>query len=89
MPIYEYECADCGHCFEMLHGINEKPALSCADCSSGNVRRIMSAGAFHFKGSGFYATDYKSKSNGSSGKKAESCSSGSEAVKCPAAKPET
>ncbi len=79
MPIYEYQCADCNKVFEILHGINEKPELHCESCGSANVTRVMSAGAFVFKGSGFYATDYKNKPSGSS------CSACSESGSCPAA----
>ncbi|MCE5271043.1 zinc ribbon domain-containing protein [bacterium] len=79
MPIYEYQCADCNKVFEVLHGINEKPELHCESCGGSKVTRVMSAGAFVFKGSGFYATDYKNKSNGSS------CSTCSESGSCPSA----
>ena len=44
MPIYEYQCSQCGHCFEKIHGISEKAAkIACPKCGAGNPRRMMSA----------------------------------------------
>ncbi|MEA2062066.1 MAG: zinc ribbon domain-containing protein [Gemmatimonadota bacterium] len=67
MPIYEYECADCGNRFEKLLRIGDQPEMVCDQCRGAHVKRILSPGAFLFKGSGFYATDYKNKTNGKSG----------------------
>ncbi len=97
MPIYEYQCTSCGHCFEVLQGINETPELSCAKCEGGEIKRVLSAGAFVFKGSGFYATDYKNKDKGKAEDKdkgkaepgakeqAPSCNSCAQSGGCPAA----
>ena len=57
MPIYEYECPKCGR-FETIQKISERPLSKHEACGS-KVKRVMSAGTFSFKGSGFYATDYK------------------------------
>jgi putative FmdB family regulatory protein len=64
MPIYEYQCTGCGHDFEVLQGINETPELSCDNCGGVEIERLLSPGAFVFKGSGFYITDYKNKEKG-------------------------
>jgi len=56
MPLYEYECPDCGR-FEVLQKLADAP-LAKHDCGK-KVKKVMSAGAFAFKGSGFYVTDYK------------------------------
>jgi putative FmdB family regulatory protein len=56
MPLYEYDCPKCGR-FEVLQRMGEKP-LAKHDCGN-KVKKVMSAGAFAFKGSGFYSTDYK------------------------------
>lgn len=88
MPIYEYRCSDCGQEFEVLHGINETPRLRCDKCQGANVTRLMSTGAFVFKGSGFYATDYKARENMANGKQsteAPSCSACPESKGCPSA----
>lgn len=60
MPTYEYQCIKCSHRFEKLQSIKEQPLKSCPVCS-GPVERLFSMGSgFIFKGSGFYATEYRS-----------------------------
>ncbi|AFN75104.1 regulatory protein, FmdB family [Melioribacter roseus P3M-2] len=67
MPTYEYKCNDCGYLFEEFQKISDEPLSTCPKCG-GAVKRLIGAGAGPiFKGSGFYHTDYKVKSN-SSGK---------------------
>ena len=61
MPIYEYDCPECGR-FEVLQRMSDAP-LGKHDCGK-KVKKVLSAGAFSFKGSGFYETDYKKKSGG-------------------------
>ena len=61
MPIYEYECAKCGREFELMQKISDKPITRCEVCG-GRVRRLISNTAFVLKGSGWYVTDYPSKS---------------------------
>jgi putative FmdB family regulatory protein len=62
MPTYEYECEKCGITFERFQNITEEPIKKCPECG-GPVRRLIGAGAgVIFKGSGFYATDYRSES---------------------------
>jgi putative FmdB family regulatory protein len=56
MPIYEYRCEN-GHTFEVMQRIADDPVTSCQTCSA-PVQRVMYAPAVHFKGSGFYNTDY-------------------------------
>lgn len=61
MPTYEYECKKCGHRIERFQPISAPPLSSCPRCR-GRLQRLISAGAgILFKGSGFYATDYRSK----------------------------
>lgn len=60
MPVYKYECESCGHTFEDLRGINEANPEACPECSASTVKRLISGGNFHLKGSGWYATDYAS-----------------------------
>jgi putative FmdB family regulatory protein len=57
MPIYEYKCPH-GHVFELFHGISEPPPEVCAICGESPVTRVLHPVAVHFKGSGFYSTDY-------------------------------
>ena len=69
MPTYEYLCADCGRKFEIFQSINQ-PSLSVCPYCGGNVRRLISGGGgLLFKGSGFYATDYRSESYKNDAKK--------------------
>ena len=65
MPTYEYECLKCGHRFERFQNINDKPLKTCPKCHKSIRRLIGRGGGIIFKGSGFYATDYrKSKPSG-------------------------
>lgn len=61
MPTYEYQCKKCEHKFEAFQQITERPLSKCPVCK-GRLQRLIGTGAgFIFKGSGFYATDYRSK----------------------------
>ncbi len=64
MPIYEYRC-DKGHTFEVMQRMTEDPLSSCQSCGA-PARRVFHPVAVHFKGSGFYNTDYGKKSRGAS-----------------------
>ncbi len=65
MPIYEYQCTQCGKQVEVLQKISDKPLSKCASCG-GRLSRLLSPSAFQFKGTGWYVTDYARK--GSDGK---------------------
>ena len=69
MPIYEYQCSDCGKCFERMQKITEEPLSSCPFCS-GTVKKLVSNCSFQLKGTGWYVTDY-GKKDGANGKKKE------------------
>ena len=63
MPTYEYECGACGHRFEAFQSMTAAPVRICPACKKRKVRRLIgTGGALIFKGSGFYATDYRSAS---------------------------
>jgi len=66
MPIYEYECLQCGKRTEWLQRMSDGPLAACPQCG-GEVRKLISAPSFQFKGSGFYKTDYADKKSGISG----------------------
>ena len=57
MPIYEYRCPN-GHTFEVFQRITDPPVETCEVCSAGPVEKLLFPVAVHFKGSGFYSTDY-------------------------------
>jgi len=62
MPTYDYRCTACGHVFELFHSIKDDSVKLCPRCGS-PAERVPSGGAgLLFKGSGFYITDYRSKS---------------------------
>jgi putative FmdB family regulatory protein len=75
MPIYEYRC-DRGHTFEVMQRMTDDPIASCATCEA-PVQRVFHPVAVHFKGSGFYNTDYGKKKGGGSSSSSESSSSDS------------
>ncbi|MCK4261713.1 zinc ribbon domain-containing protein [bacterium] len=60
MPTYEYECQRCFHTFEQFQPITAQPLKNCPKCDGPLRRLIGKGGAIIFKGSGFYATDYRS-----------------------------
>jgi putative FmdB family regulatory protein len=57
MPLYEYRCDVCGHLFEVIRKFSDPPLASCPKCN-GVVTKLASSPAIHFKGSGWYITDY-------------------------------
>jgi putative FmdB family regulatory protein len=63
MPIYEYVCESCGRVTEALQRVDDPPLAECGHCG-GPLRKLVSAPAFQFKGSGWYVTDYARKSGG-------------------------
>jgi putative FmdB family regulatory protein len=62
MPVYEYECEQCGVRFERLQRMAEASLTECPECS-GHVHRVMQPVGVIFKGSGFYVTDNKGRSS--------------------------
>src|SRR5438105_8579736 len=57
MPIYEYKCPN-GHLFEVFHGMTEPSPEQCEVCGAAPLQRVLHPVAVHYKGSGFYSTDY-------------------------------
>lgn len=81
MPTYEYRCEVCDHRFERFQKMSDRPVTDCEECG-GEVQRVLFPVAVHFKGSGFYTTDYGNKkalkSGSGNGSEAEASGSGSE-----------
>ncbi len=73
MPLYEYECRSCGHRFEKIQKFSDPLLKTCPKCG-GKVRKLLSAPAFQFKGSGWYVTDYARKGSGDRGGKPDKAS---------------
>lgn len=59
MPIYEYECLQCGKNREVFQKFSDEPLGTCPDCG-GQVRKLISNTSFVLKGNGWYVTDYAS-----------------------------
>jgi len=57
VPIYEYRCPN-GHVFELFQRMDDPPPDACTTCDAGPVEKVLYPVAVHFKGSGFYSTDY-------------------------------
>jgi len=60
MPIYEYECENCGQIEEAWQRISDAPLDTCKNCQ-GKLCKIVSQSSFHLKGTGWYVTDYSGK----------------------------
>ena len=84
MPIYEYECNACGEQHEFIQKFSESPKRKCPACGKLRLRKLISAAAFHLKGSGWYVTDFrdgdkkKPAEGGDSAKSSSESSSGAE-----------
>ena len=70
MPIYEYKCAN-GHVFDVIQKMSDEALSECQECGA-PAERVLHPVAVHFKGSGFYNTDYGKKKGAGNGAAAES-----------------
>ena len=77
MPLYEYHCESCGQRFEVIQKFSDAPVEVCRACGEGPVRRLASSPAIHFKGAGWYVTDYARKGKTDGTDKTAAGSSGS------------
>jgi len=59
MPIYEYECKECGHQLEAIQKISDAPLTACPECGKDSLQKQISAAGFRLKGGGWYETDFK------------------------------
>jgi len=64
MPVYEYQCTECGQIEEALQKISEPALTTCCHCK-GSLKKLISQSSFHLKGSGWYVTDYGGAKTGS------------------------
>ncbi len=74
MPLYEYQCVNCSERIEILQRTSDSPYDHCPKCG-GEMKKLVSAPAIQFKGSGFYKTDYASKPEAKSESKSEATKS--------------
>lgn len=61
MPIYEYACTNCDHEMEVLQKMTDMPLDKCPACGQNSLKKLVSAAAFHLKGTGWYKTDFSGK----------------------------
>jgi putative FmdB family regulatory protein len=86
MPVYTYQCENCGVRFDQHQRFSDLPLTRCPECSKKTLRKVYMPVGIVFKGSGFYATDHKSPSG--QGRSSTSTKSGEEEKKSePAEKP--
>ena len=89
MPIYEYRCPN-GHTFEVFQRMSDAPSTVCETCGAGPVEKVLYPVAVHFKGSGFYSTDYgRASRKGGTDNESSSSDGGSAKEEKPAALTET
>jgi putative FmdB family regulatory protein len=91
MPVYAYQCENCGVQFEKQQSFSDQPLVRCPECGKKTLKKVYQPVGIVFKGSGFYATDHHSPSGQSSKKadeKAEKDSKESNTSKEPAVKAE-
>ena len=84
MPLYEYECKQCGNRFEKIQRFSDEPEKTCPKCG-GEVERLISAPAVQFKGEGWYVTDYAKKGGAPKSTSTESTTTEKKAESTPAA----
>jgi putative FmdB family regulatory protein len=66
MPVYTYRCDSCGVQFERHQSFQDAPLKTCPECRKKSLKKVITSTRIIFKGSGFYATDHRSASGGSS-----------------------
>lgn len=81
MPVYEYQCTECGNQFELRQKFSDAPASECPSCS-GPVKKLISQSGFALKGGGWYTEGYGGAGKGPA---APSCPSGGNCSGCPSA----
>ncbi|MDQ8039602.1 MAG: zinc ribbon domain-containing protein [Rickettsiella sp.] len=67
MPIYEYQCDACGHHFDTIQSFKDEALIHCPVCGEPSLKKLISAPAFHLKGTGWYETDFKNPAKPSAG----------------------
>ena len=81
MPIYEYRCSACGFEKDALQKLSDPPLIECPKCGKSTLVKLVSAAGFQLKGSGWYATDFKSSGSKPSADKSDAAKSDGGAAK--------
>jgi putative FmdB family regulatory protein len=61
MPIYDFKCKSCGYITELMRKVSDANITACPQCKQGTFEKMLSAPSFQLTGSGWYATDFKTK----------------------------
>jgi putative FmdB family regulatory protein len=86
VPIYEYACAACGHRTDILHGVHDPGPHFCPECGTeGSMRKVMTAPAVHFKGSGWAKKERRSSTAAKGSSSKDAAGSGSSGTSTPSA----
>jgi putative FmdB family regulatory protein len=88
MPLYEYQCRKCKHRFERIQKFSDPIVKTCPECGA-TVDQLLSAPAVHFKGAGWYVTDYAGKGSGKGSGEAAGGKTGGENAAGAESKPES
>ncbi len=80
MPIYAYKCGSCGHAKDVLQKISDAPLTDCPACGQPAFSKQLTAAGFQLKGSGWYATDFKGGTGGTSAPASSSSASSADAA---------
>ncbi len=89
MPTYEYQCRACGHCHDEFQKMSDAPLTTCPACHAETLQKLVSAAGFQLKGTGWYATDFKSKPKSTATAGAESTSAAAGEVKATSSQTDT
>ncbi|KVP58591.1 FmdB family transcriptional regulator [Burkholderia ubonensis] len=85
MPIYAYRCEACGFAKDVLQKMSDAPLSQCPECGKDAFRKQLTAAGFQLKGSGWYVTDFRGGSGGTSAPAAAAPASGSDSAASAAA----
>jgi len=80
MPIYAYKCESCGHAKDVLQKVSDEPLSTCPACGAASFRKQITAAGFQLKGSGWYVTDFRGGSGGTTGAAAPATAAAATAV---------
>jgi putative FmdB family regulatory protein len=89
MPIYAYRCEACGHAKDVLQKISDPVLSTCPACGADSFRKQLTAAGFQLKGSGWYATDFKSSGGGAAAQPAADAAAKPADAVAPAGTPST
>ncbi|MDH5191489.1 MAG: zinc ribbon domain-containing protein [Gammaproteobacteria bacterium] len=82
MPIFDYQCTECGHEFEAIQKISDPVLTDCPECGKATLKKMVSAPSFRLKGGGWYETDFKGSKKSAASKETTSDKSSGSSHSC-------